>query len=86
MKHFNIKALALSLGITWGAGMLILGWISSSGWGLDAVDVLASFYIGYQPTFWGGVIGGIWGFVDGAVGGIVIGWLYNYFVKKNKKN
>ena len=82
MKKLNIKALALSFGITWALSLLLLGWISATGWGLDAVDVLASFYIGYQPTLFGGIIGAIWGFVDGAVGGIVIGYLYNYFAAK----
>ena len=85
MYRFNLKALALSLGITWALGLLFLGWVGAFGWGLEAVDVFSSFYIGYEPTFIGGVIGAVWGFIDGAVGGIVIGFLYNLFLPQEKK-
>lgn len=83
----NIKALALSLGITWALCMLALGWVSMFGWGYEAMDVVASFYIGYGPTFEGGLIGAVWGFFDGLIGGAVIGWLYNWIAspKKNRQ-
>lgn len=83
MKPVNLKALALSLGITWGAALMILGWVAIFGWGVEAVDVLSSFYIGYSPSFAGGIAGAIWGFIDGAVGGLIIGFLYNYFNGKD---
>lgn len=79
------KALALSFAIVWGAGMLLLGWIAAFGWGVEAVEVLSSFYIGFKATFWGGVIGAIWGFIDGFIGGFFIAFFYNLFAKKEKK-
>jgi hypothetical protein len=83
----NVKALAFSLAITWAFTMLCLGWVSMFGWGYEAMDVAASFYIGYGPTFEGGLIGAVWGFFDGLIGGAIIGWLYNWIAmpKKVKK-
>jgi hypothetical protein len=46
------------------------------------VTVLSSLYIGYSPTFLGGIIGGIWAFVDGAIAGAIIAWVYNLVAKK----
>jgi hypothetical protein len=81
MNQINVKALCLSLGITCGASMLFLGWIGGLfGWGGEAVDVAASFYLGFNSTFWGGIAGAIWGFVDGVIGGYVIARLYNFFL------
>ena len=85
MSKFNLKALALSLGITWSVGLLLMGWVSALGWGEEAVEVLSSFYIGYESSFLGGIIGAAWGFVDGAIGGVIIGFLYNIFVSPRKK-
>jgi hypothetical protein len=80
MNHINVRALCLSLGITWGASMLFLGWIGGLfGWGGEAIDVAASFYLGFNSTFWGGIAGAVWGFVDGVVGGYIIAKLYNLF-------
>jgi hypothetical protein len=43
---------------------------------------MASFYIGFKPTFLGGVIGAIWGFIDGAIGGVIIALVYNAIARK----
>lgn len=86
MNKFNIKALALSLGIVWGLSCLIMGWTAPFDWGDYFVEVMSSIYIGYRPGFVGGIAGGIWGFVDGAICGLVFGYFYNYFVGgKGKK-
>lgn len=83
MKKLCIKSLALSLGIVWGAGMLITGWFSMLGWGNMFVETMSSCYFGYGPSFWGGIIGGIWGFIDAAISGAVFAWLYNVFTEKH---
>ena len=84
MHKLNVKAFTLTAGITWGLSMLLLAWISSFGWGIRDVNVIAGLYLGYKPTFIGGIIGGLWGFADGAIGGFIFSYLYNYFAKKFK--
>jgi hypothetical protein len=77
MMRLSVKGLGLALGVTWGAGVLMLGLIGAIGWGRAVVDVLGSLYLGFRPTLLGSVIGGAWAFVDGAIAGIVVAWLYN---------
>jgi len=83
MSHHHSKlsicGLGCALGVTWALGMLILGWFCwwTAGWGLQMVSVIGSVYIGFKPTFWGGIIGAIWGFVDWFIGGVIIAWVYN---------
>lgn len=85
-KKVNVKAAAISLGLWWGGGMLVAGWVSMlTGWGLGFVDIMSSFYIGFAPTFLGGIIGGIWGFIDGFIGGAVLAFLYNFFAAEKKQ-
>ncbi|MEE9125296.1 MAG: bacteriophage holin [candidate division NC10 bacterium] len=79
MQPLSMKGLGVALGLTWGAGVLFLGLAGAIGWGRPVVDVLGSFYLGFGPSLFGSLIGGLWGFVDGAVGGVVIAWLYNRF-------
>jgi len=73
----NVKAITFSFGIVCGIYMLFLGWVAYGGWGSDIVKIISSFYIGFKPTFVGGIIGGIWGFFDGAIFGLILGFLYN---------
>ena len=82
MEKLNTKGLAIGVGVTWGIGMLLLGWLSILGWGNDLVKAISSFYIGFAPSFLGGIIGGIWGFIDGAIGGSIIAVVYNIAIKK----
>jgi hypothetical protein len=82
MGKCSIKGLAISLGITWGLSMLLLGWIAVTGWGAGWVNGLSSLYVGFKPGFLGGIIGGVWGFIDGAIGGALIAFFYNLFAEK----
>jgi len=82
MKKLDVKALAVALGVVWGFGMLFVGWASIFGWGTAFVDAMSSVYIGFAPTFLGGIIGGVMGLVDGAIGGAIIAAVYNVVVKK----
>lgn len=76
----HIHTLALSLGIVWGVGLLILGLSATVfGYGVTFIDLIGSLYVGYAPTALGALIGGVWGFIDAYVGGLLIGWLYNTF-------
>jgi len=78
----KVLGLGFALGMTWGLSMLILGWTSWLwDWGTGLVTVMSSLYLGYEPTFIGGVIGGIWGFFDCLIGGILIAWFYNMYCR-----
>ncbi len=82
MDKINVKGLAIALGLTWSSGMLISGWAAMFGWAGKIVDVMASVYIGFAPTFLGGIIGAAWGFLDGAIGGAIVALIYNFVSKK----
>lgn len=78
MNKLNVKALGLTLGIVWGGGIFILGFMSLFlNWGTGIVNLMGSVYLGYHATLGGILIGTIWGFCDGAVCGALIAWLYN---------
>jgi len=78
----NIKAFGLSLGIIWGAGILIMAITAMLfGYGDLFVKAIGSVYIGYKATILGSIIGAIWGFIDAGIGGVVIACLYNKLAK-----
>jgi hypothetical protein len=78
MQKLNVKALALSLGIVWGAAVFVMGLINIfCDYGASFVNFLSLVYINYEPTILGSNIGGIWGFVDAGIGGAILAWLYN---------
>lgn len=79
----NVRACGLSLGILWGASLVIMGIVAmiSNGYGMGFVDAVGTLYIGYNATVLGAIIGGLWGFVDGGIGGLILAWLYNKFAK-----
>lgn len=82
MAKLDVKALGLSLGITWGVSVAFMGIMCMFlGWGCSFVSAIGQFYYGYKPTLLGCVIGGIWGFLDMGIGGVIIAWLYNKFAK-----
>ncbi len=69
----------LAAGILWGLAVMVTGLLAAwFGYGKMFVDVVGSFYIGYQPTVPGSIIGCIWGFFDGLIGGFVFALLYNF--------
>ncbi len=82
MEKLNVKGLAIGLGVAWSFCMLFIGWASIFGWSANIVEVMSSVYIGFKPTFLGGIIGAAWGFVDGAIGGLIIAIIYNAVAKK----
>lgn len=82
MQKLNVKAFALAWGISCGIYFLFLGWVAMFGWGARIVEGVATFYIGYAPTFLGGIIGGVWAFFDGAIGGLIIALIYNALTKE----
>lgn len=81
MKKLDVKSFALAWGVSFGLYGLFLGWAAMFGWGTGIVDAVSSLYIGFAPTFVGGIIGGVWAFFDGAIGGLIIALAYNAFAK-----
>jgi hypothetical protein len=76
--RFDVKALALTCGIFWGATVLIATvWLLVLGFEGEVIRNLDHFYFGYSFSYVGAVIGAIWGFVDGAICGAIFAWLYN---------
>jgi hypothetical protein len=77
----NVTVLALTVGLFWGASILIVGWANLTwpGYGRAFLEVAASIYPGYHPgAAMGSVITGtLYGLVDGAIAGAFFGWLYN---------
>ena len=77
----DVKAMALTVGLVWGAAMLLAGvaYVILDGYAEAFLDVMASVYPGYHATssFGDVIVGALYGLVDGAVGGAVIAWLYN---------
>lgn len=67
-----------AFGLIWGLGLLLLGW---SGWlfayGLPWIRLMGTVYLGFHPTFIGGIIGAIWGFVDFFIFGLLVALVYN---------
>ena len=74
----------VALGIVWAIMLLFAGWASIYGWGTMFVSTMSSVYIGYEPSFGGGIVGGIWGFVDGFIGGVLLAFFYNLIACKRK--
>ena len=78
----SIPALAWSLGLFWGGGILLVGTVNlaSPGYGSAFLQLLASVYPGYDGTASLGqiAVATVYGIVDGAIGGAVFAWLYNW--------
>ncbi|MCL5017276.1 MAG: bacteriophage holin [Patescibacteria group bacterium] len=81
-SKLNVRAFAFAWGLSFGLYFLILGWTAMFGWGNQIVEVASSLYIGYAPTFWGGIIGGIWAFADWTLGAAIVALIYNAAVKE----
>ncbi len=76
--RLDIKAFALTCGLLWGIGLLVLTWwiIAFEGASGDPTFI-GRVYRGYALTPLGSVIGAAYAFVDGLIGGAIFAWLYN---------
>jgi hypothetical protein len=74
----NVKALALTAGILWGATVFLATlWLLIRGYDGTLISRLDHFYFGYSFSYPGAFVGLVWGFVDGTIVGAVFAWLYN---------
>ena len=82
MAKLDARAMGISVGILWSLCVMFVGFTAMTlDWGTAFVEVFSSFYLGYEPTVLGSVIGAAWGACDGFLGGFVIAWLYNKLAK-----
>jgi hypothetical protein len=83
--RFNIRALALAIGVFWGGAILITGVANLiwPGYGQAFLQLIASIYPGYSGASSLGqvVIGTLYGLVDGTIGGAVFAWVYNWLAE-----
>lgn len=78
----NIRALALSGSVICGFGVfLITIWLIFRNY-TGEIIIFEMLYPGYSISPAGSIIGLIYGALDGLILGAAIGWLYNYFNKK----
>ena len=81
----NIKAFALACGLLWAVSLLILTWwlIIRDGATGDMLFI-GKFYIGYNLSPLGSLIGAVWAFFDALIGGAIFAWLYNLLAGRSK--
>ncbi len=87
-RHATLGTISfgLALGITAALITIILGLSAAFlDWGVLAVQVLSSLFLGYGPHFIGIVAGGVWAFADGFVIGIVIVSIYNRLLLRHQR-
>lgn len=79
------RALGIAFGTVWGLAMLLgTWWILIIGAKGDIFSKAGVFYLGYNLSWLGGLIGFIWGFVYGFIAGVIIAWMYNLVNKSIK--
>jgi len=82
MAKIKTIRLALAIGITaalYGLFLGLVAWLFN--WGTQLVEVISAYYIGYDASFLGSIIGAIWFLVDGFIAGVLISFLYNKLSK-----
>lgn len=82
--RLNVKALALTAAIGWGAAVFLTTWwliVLGSG---GMKTIMNCVYPGYSVTPLGSIIGLIWAFVDGLICGAIFAWIYNAFLPKEQ--
>lgn len=81
----NIKAMALTAGITWGVMVFVATlWVIIGPTAGETLSKLKMYYLGYSVSFVGAIIGLLWGFVHGCIGGAVFALIYNCTTKCEK--
>jgi hypothetical protein len=88
--RFNAKLLGLVMGLLMGLFIFIAtNWLLLKGGHIDSngkyvvgphLQLLSQFFIGYNVSFIGSIIGFFYGFSIGSLSGALIGWIYNKLV------
>jgi len=74
----SVRAFALTCGLLWGFGLLVVTWwIMAFDGPTGDVTFIGRIYRGYSITLSGSFVGLAWALFDGLVGGAIFAWLYN---------
>jgi len=83
----NLKILGLVLGLLFGLTIFIAtNWLVIKGGHIGPsgeyvvgphLQLLSQFFIGYEVSFLGSIVGFFYGFALGTLSGAAIGWIYN---------
>ena len=74
----NVRALAITTGIVWAAGIfLFTWWLYIRGISVGQMTIVGKVFPFYTVSPLGSLLGLIYGFVDGFVLGAAFAWLYN---------
>ncbi len=85
--NLNPSKFAVAASLTWGLYILMVGWLAAAGWGNHSlITTTSALYLGFKPTFLGGIIGAIWGLVDGCIAGYVFALAFNRLKLNAKKS
>ena len=85
-EKLHVWALTLSLAVVSALWLMIVAWLGALGWGTPVIELMSAYYIGYAPTFIGGLVGIVWGAILGGLCGCLIAVFYNlFFCKRCKK-
>lgn len=79
----NARLDPVSMGVAFAAiyavFMLALGVFAwAFGWGVEAVQLFSSIYVGFAASPVGSLVGAVWAVVDGFILGYLLAWVYNY--------
>lgn len=76
----HVRSFGLACGILIGLALFLITWWIILTKGLSReTTIVGQFYIGYNISPLGSLIGLVWGFVEGWLGGMLFAWLYNRF-------
>lgn len=76
----DIAALALAIGIVLAVFTLVIGMVAVYTWiGLEYLNLIGAFTLGWSPTYFGACIMAAWMFAYGFIGGGLVALIYNYF-------
>jgi hypothetical protein len=77
-RNLNVLNFGLAWGIVFAIYIFLIG-IFASAFDLwdSTVEIISSWYPGFNATFFGSLIGSFWGFIDGLIMGALVAWIYN---------
>jgi len=77
----SVKAFSLACGVLGAVSIFCIGVLAQFGIGAPLVDLIASFYKGFDVTMAGILLGLVYGFIDGLIAGALLAYTYNKFVR-----
>ena len=81
MQKLNVWAFAVAWGSVFSVCAILLGWAGAVFcWDKMPLNGISPFYLGYEPSLVGGIIGGMWSFVLWTTIGVIFASIYNFFV------